>query len=195
MLASLLLAAALPASPPEAPTPDCSYDLEAMLELDRDAFDQDMDGGWRVLYDRGCYAEAAELIREWRHEKRDHEQMLYTHEGQMRGYAGQTQRAIALLRLNYKPMDQDAGFGWNFYMDGTIAFLERDREGLATAIERLKTIPKPSTQAVYADGSPANIRWPPNLHVLKGLERCWDKSFAEASISKQCVTETFEASS
>ncbi len=68
---ALLLAAAQPAEP--APEPDCSYDLEAMLALDRQAFDQTLpDGGWRSLYERGCYAEAAELIREWRHEKRDH---------------------------------------------------------------------------------------------------------------------------
>lgn len=110
---ALLLAAAQPAEP--APAPDCSYDLEAMLALDRKAFDQTLpDGGWRSLYERGCYAEAAELIRAWRHEKRDHASILYTHEGQMRAYAGQIDEAIALLLLTYKPMDRDARFGWNF---------------------------------------------------------------------------------
>lgn len=168
--------------------PDCSYDLDAMLELDRRAFDQNLpDGGWRGLYERGCYAEAAELIREWRHEKRDHTSILYTHEGQMRAYAGQTDEAIALLRLTYKPMDEDADFGWNHYMDGTIAFLERDREALAKAIERLKSIPAREAQRVYADGRPADdFKWPPNLHVLEAFERCWGKSYAQASSSRGC---------
>lgn len=43
---ALLLAAAQPADALTAPAPDCSYDLAAMLALDRDAFDQDMEGGW-----------------------------------------------------------------------------------------------------------------------------------------------------
>jgi hypothetical protein len=182
---ALLLAAAQPAEP--APAPDCSYDLEAMLALDRQAFDQDMKGGWRVLQDRGCFAEAAELIREWRHQKRDHAQILYTHEGQMRAFAGQTEAAVALLRLTYKPMDEDSGFGWNFYMDGTIAFLERDREGLATAIERLRAIPRPTSASMFrADGSPIFADWPPNLEVLKALEQCWDKSYAAAYSENRC---------
>ena len=191
MLISLLLASAQPIEAPP-PAPDCSYDLEAMLALDLQAFDQDLDGGWRVLHKIGCYSEAAELIRIWRHAKRSHASILYTHEGQMRGYAGQIEEAIALLRLTYKPMDDDANFGWNFYMDGTIAFLRRDREGLEEAIKRLKAVPIGNVAIVNADGTPANIRWPPNLHVLEGFERCWDKSFVEANISKQCINLTFE---
>lgn len=183
---ALLLAAAQPMQTAEpAPAPDCSYDLEAMLALDRKAFDQTLpDGGWRRLYERGCYAEAAELIREWRHEKRDHASILYTHEGQMRANAGQTGQAIDLLKLVYKAADQDAA-GWNFFMDGTIAFLERDRVALKTAIERLKAIPKPtSLKAVREDGTPIKIKWPLNLDVLEAFERCWDRSYAEASAAE-----------
>ncbi|MBI1403494.1 MAG: hypothetical protein GC147_09790 [Porphyrobacter sp.] len=179
---ALLLAAAQPAEP--APAPDCSYDLEAMLALDRQAFDQTLpDGGWRGLYERGCYAEAAELIRAWRHEKRDHTQMLYTHEGQMRAYAGQTDEAIALLRLAYKPSHQDRA-GWNFYIDGTIAFLGRDREALRFAIERLKGVPAPSAiRAVRADGSPVKVKWPLNLDILEAFERCWERTYTQATAS------------
>lgn len=157
-----------------------------MLELDRQSFDQDLpDGGWRLLYNRGCFSEAAELIREWRHAKRDHASILYTHEGQMRAYAGQTEEAVALLRLTYKPADRDAG-GWNFYMDGTIAFLERDRAALGKAIERLKAVPMPSSiRAVRADGSPIAIKWPLNLDVLEAFERCWERSYKEAADSEE----------
>ena len=188
MIEALLLATAQAAEP--VPEPDCSYDLEAMLALDRNEFDQNLpDGGWRGLYNRGCYEEAAELIREWRHEKRDDTSILYTHEGQMRAYAGQTEEAIALLRLTYKPIDEDANFGWNYYMDGTIAFLERDREGLKTAIEKLAAIPKPEATAVYADGRPAKIIWPPNMNILKGFEKCWDSPYREAyGTGDNCAT-------
>ncbi|WP_296717925.1 hypothetical protein, partial [Erythrobacter sp.] len=148
---ALLLAAAQPVEP--APAPDCSYDLEAMLALDRNAFDQTLpDGGWRSLYERGCYAEAAELIRLWRHEKRDHASILYTHEGQMRANAGQTRQAIALLKLTYKPADQDAA-GWNFFVDGTLAFLARDKEALLTAMKRLRAVPKPSSLRAFSPRS------------------------------------------
>jgi hypothetical protein len=185
MLMILLLATAQPDEP--APALDCSYDLETMLALDQQAFDQDMQGGLRALQNKGCYTEAAELIREWRHEKRNHASILYTHEGQMRAFAGQTDQAIALLRLTYKPMDIDADFGWNSYMDGTIAFLERDREGLEKAIARLSAIPKPSDmQITRTDGSQAEMDWPPNMPVLKAFERCWDKSYADAYGSREC---------
>ncbi|MEM8725075.1 MAG: hypothetical protein AAGE86_06100 [Pseudomonadota bacterium] len=183
MLISLLLAVAEPIDTAQSDT-DCSYDLDVMLALDRKAFDQDLTGGgWRALFDRGCYAEAAELIREWRHEKRDYASILYTHEGQMRAYAGQSEEAIALLRLTYKPADQDAA-GWNFYMDGTIAFLARDRKALGVAIERLKAVPVPTNiRAVRADGKPITIKWPLNLDVLEAFERCWERTYAEAAAS------------
>jgi hypothetical protein len=58
MLMTLLLAIAQPAEPAPEAMLDCSYDLEVMLELDQQAFDQDFEGGWRVLQNRGCYAEA-----------------------------------------------------------------------------------------------------------------------------------------
>lgn len=179
MIEALILAAAAPAE--ARPEPDCSYDLAAMLELDRKGFDQTLpDGGWRGLYNRGCYVEAAELIRTWRHEKRDHTPMLYTHEGQMRAYAGQTEEAVALLRLHYKSAGEDVT-GWNHYMDGTIAFLERDREGLQAAIERLKAVPAFGASAVYVDGRQAKIRWPLNLDLLEAFERCWERSYEEAT--------------
>lgn len=183
---ALLLAAAQPVEP--APAPDCSYDLEAMLSLDRNAFDQDMDGGWRALAKKdGCEIAAAELIRAWRHEKRDHEGILYWHEGQMRAYGGQTEVAVALFELTYNPPEFDTDFGWNYYVSGTIAFLIGDREHLRKSIEGLKTIPKPTSDMLRADGSPATIKWPPNLHVLEAFERCWGKTYKEAYGTKACA--------
>lgn len=184
---ALLLAAAQPAEP--APAPDCGYDLAAMLALDRQAFDQDMNGGWRALGMKdGCEIATAELIRAWRHEKRDHASILYWHEGQMRALGGQTAEAIALFRLTYKPAEEDAEFGWNHYVSGTIAFLERDREALAAATRSLKVIPEPANNSfTRPDGAVIQMTWPPNLNVLEAFERCWGKSYKEAYGSEACA--------
>lgn len=188
MFAVLLLAAqaAAPATPP---TPDCSYDLDAMLALDRRAFDQDIpSGGWRGLSQKGCHAEAAELIRAWRHEKRDHNSILYWHEGQMRAFAGQTDEAIALFGRTYTAPEDDGDFGWNHYVSGTIAFLRGDREALDAAIERLRAIPEPSNNTfTRPDGTVVKMNWPPNMNVLKNFQTCWGKPYAEAYGSSGCV--------
>ncbi len=186
---ALLLAAAQPAEPP--PAPDCSYDLEAMLALDRQAFDQDMDGGWRALGMKdGCEIAAAELIRAWRHEKRDHDGILYWHEGQMRAFGGQTAEAIALFQRTYNPPEFDHGFGWNFYVSGTIAFLLGKREHLQESIAGLKALkaPKPEDNSItLSDGTVIQMSWPPNLNVLEAFERCWGKSYKEAYGTEACV--------
>ncbi|MEM9311794.1 MAG: hypothetical protein AAGA34_10130 [Pseudomonadota bacterium] len=186
MIEALLLAAAQPE--PEA-EPDCSYDLDAMLTLDRNAFDQDIpDGGWRGLSRDGCYEEAAELIRTWRHEKRDHSSILYWHEGQMRAFAGQTQEAVALFDLTRSSQDDDADFGWNHYVDGTIAFLRGHREGLDRAIERLAQIPEPENNSfTRADGTVVRMNWPPNMNVLVKFRTCWGQSYADTYGSSDCL--------
>lgn len=188
MITTLLLAAAQPAEQPvEMVRTDCTYDLEAMLALDRNAFDQDLDGGWREVQYRGCYEAAAELIRKWRHEKRDHTATLYWHEGQMRANAGQTGEAIGLFKLTYKSPVEDTDFGWNYYVDGTIAFLTRDRKGLAEAMANLRRIPLPEELSVtLPDGKVVTPSWPPNLNVLEGFELCWERSYREAYSQPDC---------
>ena len=154
-----------------------------MLELEHQEFDQDLHGGWRNLAYKGCTLEAAELIREWRYRKRSHDSILYWHEGQLRAEAGQTEQAIDLFKLTYRQSDLDAGFGWNHYVDGTIAFLSDDRARLDRAVERLKAMPKPpefEKEITFADGRKAKLDWPPNLKVLEGFQRCWGKSYKEA---------------
>ena len=160
-----------------------------MLELDQQAFDQDMNGGWRPLGQKeGCEVAAAELIREWRHEKRAHGSILYWHEGQMRASAGQTTQAIALFELTRKSQDFDADFGWNHYVDGTIAFLRGNKDALMRSMERLKAVPEPTNNTfTRPDGTVIKMSWPPNLNVLKAFERCWGKSYAEAYGTMACV--------
>lgn len=186
LAAATLLAQA--ATPAPSPQPECSYDLEAMLELDQQAFDQDMDGGWRPLAARdGCELAAAELIRAWRHEKRAHDGILYWHEGQMRAFAGQAEEAVALFELTYNPPEFDADFGWNHYVSGTIAFLIRDREHLHAAMDRLRALPAPDNLIMTRpDGTTFTMAWPPNLNVLEAFDRCWERSYAEAYGTAEC---------
>ncbi len=189
MLTFLILAAAQSAEPTGPAEPDCSYDLEAMLTLDRHAFDQDLpDGGWRRLSRDGCHEAAAELIREWRHAKRDHASILYWHEGQMRAYAGQTKEAIALFELTRSSQDEDANFGWNHYVDGTVAFLRQNRKQLDRAMERLAAVPEPETNSLTRpDGTVVTMSWPPNINVLRRFEYCWGHTYADAYGSEDCT--------
>lgn len=190
MLAFLLLGTAQPMPSETTPSVEanCSYDLDAMLALDRQAFDQDMAGGWRPLAQKkGCEIATAELIREWRHQKRDHEGILYWHEGQMRAFGGETKQAIALFELTYNPPEFDHEFGWNYYVTGTIAFLVRDRDRLEQAIEGLSGIPEPSNNTfTRPDGTVIQLSWPPNLDVLKAFDRCWERSYSEAYGTEEC---------
>jgi hypothetical protein len=77
MLIAFLLAVA---------TPNCTYDRAAMMTLPQQAFDQSATGGWRELSMRGCEAEAADLIRDWRETNKSERNasILYWHEGQLR---------------------------------------------------------------------------------------------------------------
>lgn len=161
-------------------TPGTDY-----LALDFMAFDQTMEAGWREVANRdGCEVAAADLIKEYRTTKSDlSEGMLSTmrwHEGQMRAEAGQNEQAIALFETTYKDKENDS-FGWNYYVDATIAFLEQDREALSTAREQLAALPKPSDMNMKdADGNPVKIDWPPNLKVVDGFVACFGKSYAES---------------
>lgn len=165
----------------QAPGQSCGYDRAAMLALDQAHFDQDMTGGWRQLNNIGCDAEAADLIKLWRETHAERDGILYWHEGQLRANANQTTAAIALFEQARKTRKEDHGFGWNLYVDGTIAFLHHDRKALALARDRLARLPKPAGFApIGPDGKPLTIAWPLNLQVLDGFLACWGRPYKKA---------------
>lgn len=181
----LLAAIVAQAAPPSAtlPSPSCRYDKAAMLALDERSFDQDMAGGWRALNNVGCDAAAADAIRDWRaaHPQSSSIFLLNWHEGQMRANVGQTAEAIALFEASRKSIEQDAGFGWNLYVDGTIAFLQRDAVAFEAARAKLAALPRPAKfNPVGPNGKPLEIRWPLNLNVLEGFQRCWWQPYKQA---------------
>jgi hypothetical protein len=165
---AFLLAVSLAA----APSPDpCAYDRDRLLALDQNAFDQDQKGGWRTLDEKGCHTAAADLIRDYRLAHNPASQILLWHEGQIRGFAGQTKDAIALFdKARAKEPDH---LGWNLYVDGTIAFLKHDRAALIAARNKLAVLPRPAEW-------PAQMGWPQNLDVLDRLLACFDGTYHQA---------------
>jgi hypothetical protein len=163
-----------------APESACAYDRQQMLALDQRAFDQDMNGGWRALSRReGCALAAADLIRDYRQSHRLSDTILYWHEGQLRASAGQTETAIALFEQSRT--NPDDGYGWNAYVDATIAFLRVDRPALLAAREALARLPMPAGFApVDTEGRPLQIRWPMNMDVVDALVACFGSSYSEA---------------
>lgn len=182
MFAFLLMASMVtgPAAKP------CGYDREKMLALDERTFDQDGKTGWRILEENPrCYVAAADIIRDYRKAHHSSASILFWHEGQMRASAGQTKAAIPLFEKSRKQPDPA---GWNLYVDGTIAFLRHDRHALQAARDRLAALPTPADwHAVGPDGKPFPIKWPPNLNVLDGLLKCFDRSYDEAYSSAACT--------
>lgn len=171
-----------------AAAPDCAYDRAALLALTEDKFDQDLTGGWRKLADEGCTVEAADLIAAYRDAAaRQHPQLLMWHEGQLRAILGQNDRAIALFAKSYEPVDRDR-IGWNHYVGGTIAFLRHDRPALAAARKALAAIPRPANPPMMVmNGKRVPLAWPPNLNVLDGFLKCFDRPYREAYGSAACT--------
>ena len=189
--ALLLITASLSALPVSANegnaclTPD---ERERLLALDMDAFDQDMQGGWRVLAATpGCQVTAAELIRDWREKHQRSDAILFWHEAQVRAETADTEGAIALFRQSLKP-DAPGNRAWNAYVEATLAFMAKDRPALLRAHETLLQVEPPEDMEVkdgkvdvtMDNGQTYTLRWPPNIDVVEGLMHCFDADYATA---------------
>lgn len=187
ILILLALQVATPATAPAPTTPaahPCQLDFTASLALGQDAFDQDMNGGWRALAQRpGCEGVAADLVHAYRSNLESHLSILYWHEGQLRANIGQIPEAIRLMEQSRKADDR---FGWNPYVDATVAFLSGDRAALAAARGALAALPRPEgfRDEVLANGF--RMTWPPNLAVVDGLVRCFGRPYREAYGAPSC---------
>lgn len=181
---ALLIAASVAAAPGSDP---CAYDRGRLLALDQKAFDQDLQGGWRVLTENPrCYVAAADLIRDYREAHDSTDSILFWHEGQMRAFAGQSEAAIELFeKSRHKEPDWT---GWNLYVDGSVAFLRHDRSALQAARDKLAALPKPPDwPPTGPDGKPFNVPWPPNLNVLDGFIACFDQIYEKAYGTQTCT--------
>lgn len=146
-----------------AESPECAYDREALLSLGQNAFDQDMKGGWRALADRGCLAEAADLIRDYRLRQKPQRGtsqsiILYWHEGQNRALLGENDAAIMLF--DSSRASGKGAAAWNLYVDATIFFLKKNRTALLAARDAM-----------------ASLGTSPNLTVVDNLIACFGRSY------------------
>jgi hypothetical protein len=157
----------------------CVFDRAELLALDEHSFDQDMNGGWRaVARHEECAEIAADLIREYRETRGSTSTILYWHEGQQRAFAGSTDEAIRLFEKSRKTFDI---FGWNLYVDASIAFLKRDKPALLAAREALARLPRPEGfDPRDAQGNVVNVSWPLNLSFVDGFITCFDREYKEA---------------
>ncbi|MEQ8434624.1 MAG: hypothetical protein RIA71_10315, partial [Oceanicaulis sp.] len=111
--------------------------------------------------------------------------ILYWHEGQMRAFAGQTDRAAALF--DQARSDDPA---WNLYVDASIAFLRRDRDALEAARATLARLrPSEAEQAArrrFLEENPSItmpdgfVEQPQNLSVVDRLRDCFASAYSQA---------------
>lgn len=197
VLGCTLLASVVNAAPPkDAPPASCDHDRSGLLALDEDRFDQDFNRGWRALAAKpGCKLAAADLLRDYRQAHDNEAGLLYWHEAQLRAMAGQSEAAIDLMEKSRQPAGRDQA-GWNAYVDASIAFLRKDRPALEQARQSLAAVPFPSDKGMpplkdglvelpMKGGKTMKMRWPPNIDVVDGFIRCFDKPY-EAAYGSAC---------
>jgi hypothetical protein len=181
------LIAACSTAPPIASTgtaparTECSLseaDLIANRSLTWREFDQEATTptSWRALMARECYDSAVRAYADylaygaipvgerWQTSAR-------FHLGQSLASAGRTDEAARMIATARRETEV-GGLRWNPYVQGTYAFLMRDRDGLANALTELKLHPGQSNAI--------------NAGVLSGLLHCWDKPYQEAA-TPACV--------
>lgn len=170
--------------------------FERLLNLPERAFDQDFSSGWRAIDTQpGCHRAAGEMLQAY---------ILYAkpvppkavatlrwHAGQVFASDGDYARALAFFHGTCEPADPEGQTSvWNLYVKGTIASLEGSRPDLDAATEALAARRVTKAEIVarkrFLAANP-NISMPPgfltepqNLAVLRGLQRCWGKSYKEA---------------
>lgn len=177
--------------------PDCTFDQSAMLALPSRTFDQVEHRGWRALADRGCDTAAADLIAKYRvaHGDDPLASTMRWHEGQLRANAGDYMAARPLFAASHNTRPPFNWFGWDDYVDATIAFIDRDRPALLAARARLAATPRPETHPwTDPDGSPIpsptlapGAAWPENIAVVDALIRCFDRDYRAAYTAVDCA--------
>lgn len=188
MFTAALAALALQTAPSPTVPAGCEHDRAAILALTPEAFDQDMDGGWRPLADKAdCREIAANLLAayrraHWADLNPDQLHLNYWHEGQIRASLDQRDHAVRLLMAGVNP--DESGSGFEEYALGTVAFLRNDAPALEAARTRLAALPMPEGFRRAADAFREKygreVKWPMNLDVLDGFIACFGKSYDEA---------------
>ncbi|MBC7010429.1 hypothetical protein BIZ38_18450 [Pseudoalteromonas sp. BZK2] len=139
------------------------------LKLNIEAFDQTTGSGWRILEEKHCYSQSAQLIDEYIKENGNVSSLLW-HQLQMNAMSGNYKLAVAIgnkiLEKEYSRQD-NSPFLWAEYVEGTLAFLEEDNQRLVQNRNKLSS---------SADFPPNKM----NLVVLDRLIDCIKCSYKKA---------------
>ncbi len=147
---------------------------EDYLDLPYEIFDQTPGKGWRKQGENlGCYLKAAKMIDEYAAANQhrlteDQHRILKWHAGQMYAFAdryGLARERFSRSLWLHEP--KDTPVLWNDYVLATIAFLDRDFPELVNCRQKI------------SEGQKMDGRIP-NLDVVDGLIRCFDRSYKEA---------------
>ena len=162
------------AFPVHASDADCAAALKKVgdpaLRAPVDQFQQDPTVGWRALSDRGCFAEAAQLIERYALDYDLKYRGLKWHLAQMHALAGNVDKALEAAQLSLSPIQEQMhpDFDWNDYVLATMAFLRGDRPAFDKHRAALKA------------ASPRNPMNAANESVIDRLDRCFGKGYGDA---------------
>lgn len=139
-------------------------EIDSLMALDFQAFDQDMQGGWRFYGNKMQFGLAASLIKTYLElhpeVEKNQEAVMRWHAGQMYAMDGQNELAIPMMEASRK---ENNIMMWNEYLDATVAFLKKDRKAFDANLKAMESF----------TGNP-------NMRLLKILEANFDKSYREA---------------
>lgn len=161
---------------------DCGAAFQAAARtlpaLTWQTFDQDPASGWRQLDARGCRVEALRLMQRFIAIEQSRINTVRWHMAQNLALLGRSAESIEQARQTLMPADEAAsaaaaGFDWNAYVNGTIAFLEGRFDALPALARQLERHPNDAA----------------NARILRRLERCAGKSYQEAMESPACGAE------
>lgn len=154
-------------------------ELNRLVTLSFQSFDQDAADGWRPLYEKKCFAEAAELLVGYMKHNPDSARLHYMlpfHAGQMFALSDNYSEAISFMRRGYSSIESKL-IDWNAFVDANIAFLEHDRDLLKEMRDRINLQPAMTAEMnvpAWAVGRKMN------LDVVYGFHACFKERYAVA---------------
>lgn len=176
-------------------------ELNRLLALSYDGFDQDFDGGWRALsHKENCKLAAQKTVELYilfnNAINLNQLRLLRWHAGQIAADLNNYPMAIAFFKASIETGSEAAKSKkpWNLYARGSIAFLMRDKAALQQIRNELSTIPvseaEKNSRREFLKSNP-NIRMPDgfidepqNLSVLDRLLRCFEQPYEDAYSGK-----------
>ncbi|MBD3734522.1 MAG: hypothetical protein IE934_17640 [Sphingopyxis sp.] len=128
---------------------------------------------WSALGSAGCHEAAATAYADYlafgpQIVGERYQTTARFHLGRSLAYAGRTEEAARMIATARREIEV-GGLHWNDYVQGTVAFLVRDRETLAARQASL------AGQTGFSDRV--------NAGVLAGLLHCWERPYVEAAAS------------